>query len=228
MGKNLCATIAESSRFLNNRTIDYCQISPNFPQFAALILASKALTISSQMHSGSLPDAGYDRYTPYSPHTKPSGRICLRVPVDRRFPLSVPLSYLHPAAATRFHPRWKGRGGRCRPAREWKFSLPVHPHLSDRPGSGKNPRPMNRCRKRTVEFMVTTDGGIWSGSTISARSSSSRNSSLPGKAFDGSDSSKALKPLQVLRCQYNLRFAVHFNLVQIPINWAFRKKVMPW
>jgi hypothetical protein len=44
MGKNLCATIAESARLLNNRRVDYCQTSPNFSQFAALILASKALT----------------------------------------------------------------------------------------------------------------------------------------------------------------------------------------
>jgi hypothetical protein len=43
---------------------------------------------------------------------------------------------------------------------------------------------------RTVEFIVTTVGGICSGSTMSARSSSARSSSFPGKAWAGSDSSK--------------------------------------
>src|SRR5688500_3921695 len=55
----------------------------------------------------------------------------------------------------------------------------------------QNSSPEESMLKRTVEFMVTTVGGICSGSTISARSSSACSSAVPGTVLDGSDSSNA-------------------------------------
>src|SRR6185437_8223031 len=53
---------------------------------------------------------------------------------------------LPPDEATQFHLPWRGQAGRCRQAREWKFYFRYRQHLLDKPRSGKNPHPRNRCR----------------------------------------------------------------------------------
>ena len=82
--------------------------------------------------------------------------------------------------------------------------------------------------KRTVEFMVTTDGGICSGSTISARSSSARNAALPGNAFSGSDSSKASSRSRSRDVSIICGLLSIFYLIQISIQFKhFRETALP-
>src|SRR5574340_358043 len=116
VGKKLCATIAESARFLNIE-------QPTGVNFFPIFRNSAGPSRCKNSPCGAVCFA------------TPSGKTCLPVPADRRLPRCVLLFCLPLDGAIQFHHRWKGRGARFQPVQESKFYLRTRQHLWDTPGA---------------------------------------------------------------------------------------------